>query len=366
MNNLAKKRIGFITSGVGVGGAEKQLAILAQSLKSCGYEVILISLTRPPQANHQTDFDGLDVIFVEMNTFFRVVIGVFRIRKAFAKLNPDYIHGWMFAGNIIASLVGLMFGYKFFHSIRASNMDQKRYRFQIFFNRLFSYFALAVISNSYRGADYCVSVGFSKKNMLVIPNGINTEEFYKCEAERFEIRKSLGIDQNARVLLYAARVDPMKGHDLILSLAETFPQTIFMIVGQGTEYLNVSTNVIALGLRRDMRKIYNAADWLISLSNYGEGFPNVIGEAMACGLPVFANEIGDSWRIIGSLGVKSVGVNAQEISVEVKKVLETKPTVFSADECSSRISSNFSVNHMVAAYVELYERPNWPKAIELK
>ena len=119
MNNLAKKRIGFITSGVGVGGAEKQLAILAQSLKSCGYEVILISLTRPSQANHQTDFDGLDVIFVEMNTFFRVVIGVFRIRKVFAKLNPDYIHGWMFAGNIIASLVGLMFGYKFFHSIRA-------------------------------------------------------------------------------------------------------------------------------------------------------------------------------------------------------------------------------------------------------
>ncbi len=72
-----------------MGGAEKQLAILAQSWKSCGYEVILISLTRPSQANHLTDFDGLDVNFVEMNTFFKVVIGVFRIRKAFAKLNPE-------------------------------------------------------------------------------------------------------------------------------------------------------------------------------------------------------------------------------------------------------------------------------------
>ena len=355
---MEKKRIAFITSGLSVGGAEKQLAMLARGLKSQGYETLLISLTKPPQGKYVAELAGLNVIFVEMSTFFSLVKGVFRIRKIFAELKPDYVHGWMFAGNIIASLVGLMFGYKFFHSIRASNMDRKRYRFQIFFNRLFSYFALAVISNSYRGAEYCVSAGFSKKNMLVIPNGINTEEFYKCEAEGLEIRKSLGIDQNACVLLYAARVDPMKGHDLILSLAETFPQTIFIIVGQGTEYLNVPTNVIALGLRRDMREIYNAADWLISLSNYGEGFPNVIGEAMACGLPVFANEIGDSWRIIGSSGFKSVGVDAKEISIEIKKVLETKPTMFSANECSSLISSNFSVNCMVARYVGLYERPN--------
>ena len=105
--------------------------------------------------------------------------------------------------------------------------------------------------------------------MLVIPNGINTEQFYKCEAERLEIRKSLGLDQNARLFLYAARVDPMKGHDLVLSLAERFPKTVFLIVGLGTEYLKAPKNVITLGLRRDMRKIYNAVDWLISLSNFG-------------------------------------------------------------------------------------------------
>ena len=104
MNTLSKKRIGFITSGVGVGGAEKQLAILAQGLKSCGHEVILISLTRPSQANHLMDFDDLDVIFVEMNNFFRVLVGVFLLRKTLAKLNPNYIHGWMFAGNICCFL----------------------------------------------------------------------------------------------------------------------------------------------------------------------------------------------------------------------------------------------------------------------
>lgn len=358
VKHVSKKRIAFITPGISVGGAEKQLAMLAWSLKSSGHEIILVSLKRPTQANRLIDFDGLDVIFVEMKTLFCLVIGVFRIRKIFAKLNPDFIQGWMFAGNIIASVVGLLFGYKFFHSIRASNMDRERYRFHIFLNRLFSHFALAVITNSHRGAEYYATYGFPKQNMIVIPNGINTEEFYKCEAERLEVRKSLGLDQNTSVFLYAARVDPMKGHDLILMLAERFPKTVFLLVGLGTDYLKVPRNVIALGMRRDMRKIYNAADWLISLSNFGEGFPNVIGEAMACGLPVFANDSGDSWCIIGSTGFRSVGADVDEISIEMKKAQAKKTSITFANKCASRISSHFSLNHMVALYAELYQEMN--------
>ena len=114
VEHLPKKRVAFITSGISVGGAEKQLAMLAWSLKSNGHEIILISLKRPSQADRLIAFDGLDVIFVEMKTLVCLVFGVFRIRKIFVKFDPDYIQGWMFAGNIIASLVGLLFGYKFF------------------------------------------------------------------------------------------------------------------------------------------------------------------------------------------------------------------------------------------------------------
>ena len=131
-------------------------------------------------------------------------------------------------------LVGLMFGYKFFIQLGLLTWTRSVTDFK-FFNRL--YILHSQSSQIATEAQTIVFPSVSQKNMLVIPNGINTEEFYKCEAERFEIRKSLGIDQKRACTPLRRAWDPMKGHDLILSLAETFPQTIFIIVGQGTEYL---------------------------------------------------------------------------------------------------------------------------------
>src|SRR5207248_7530370 len=66
--------------------------------------------------------------------------------------------------------------------------------------------------------------------------------------------------------------------------------------------LGLGSRLIWAGTRRDMQKVYNAFDILVS-SSYGEGFSNVIGEAMACGVPCVVSDVGDSARIVGSTGI---------------------------------------------------------------
>ena len=79
-------------------------------------------------------------------------------------------------------------------------------------------------------------------------------------------------------------------------------------------------NVLGLGVRYDMPKIYNACDWVLNISKFGEGFPNVIGEAMACGTPVCANDVGDSWRIIGDQDISLGTVSPEGIADRVAYV----------------------------------------------
>jgi glycosyltransferase involved in cell wall biosynthesis len=121
---------------------------------------------------------------------------------------------------------------------------------------------------------------------------------------------------DAKLIGIVARLAVSKGHRIFLAAAALLGRerndARFVIVGEGSDKralellsveLGIAENLIWAGARRDMPAVYNALDVLCSASIRGEGFSNVIGEAMACGVPCVVTRVGDSARIVGDLGI---------------------------------------------------------------
>ena len=114
------------------------------------------------------------------------------------------------------------------------------------------------------------------------------------------------------------RLDPMKGHEVFLRAAarllEERDDVRFVCVGNGpSEFrdrleslgrdLGLGGRLLWLPGRREIGSVYNGLDLATSASVFGEGFPNVVGEAMACGTLCVVTAVGDSAAVVGDAGI---------------------------------------------------------------
>jgi glycosyltransferase involved in cell wall biosynthesis len=178
--------------------------------------------------------------------------------------------------------------------------------------------ASLVIVNSQAGRRYAVQQGVPAKKLVVIPNGIDLAKFYPDATAREKMRTAWKVRPDELLIGIVGRIDPIKEHKIFLSAAaklrHTHPQSRFVCVGESinrqyqeelyalTAALGLQQTVIWAGAHYDMLGAYNALDILTSASS-SEGFSNVIGEAMACGVPCVVTNVGDSALIVGSSGL---------------------------------------------------------------
>lgn len=369
-----KMRVLHITSSLGVGGAETMLYRLVRELQGRDDQThSIITLTD----NSSFDFAGIGVHVdvLDLKKAVNSLLGVMKLREMIRKYEPDVIQGWMYHGNLastISSPSGIPVLWGIHHSLHDLKHEKLSIRFLI---KAGSYLSLRkntqkIVFCSENSKKHHNELGYPIDKSIVIPNGFDCVEFSPDEPSRLSTRRDLGFDEDHLVIGNFGRYHPVKDHELLLrAFAEVsidVPKTRMVLAGTGVSDTNtdlcklirkfgIADRIVLLGPRNDMPKLYNALD-LYALSSKSEAFPNVLGEASACGVPSVTTDVGDASRIVGSTGcvVPAGSVDSLRDALRQLLMLDRSERVFLGNRARQHVVNCFSLPVVAKFYGDLY------------
>lgn len=363
------KKILFFIRSLNAGGAERQLVITAKGLAARGYKVTVLTFYSGGFYADELTGTNVQLLSLKKKGRWDLFAFLFRLINLLRQQAPDVIYSFLGTANMLAVIVQPFTPpMRVIWGVRASNVDLVQYdwlcRWSYWIECRLARFADTIIANSQAGSSYAVEHGFPEKSMTIIPNGIDTERFRPDKLAGERVRKAWGIAEDELLIGIVGRIDPMKGYPTFLEAAvmikRQYPLVRFVCVGTGeavyenaihklaTE-LKLDDVLIWAGLRSDMVAVYNAFDIAASSSSYGEGFPNVIGEAMSCGVPCVVTDVGDSALVVGETGLVVSAANARGLATGILEVVDRlKNGVVEIGLIRERIEDEFSVHRLLS------------------
>lgn len=312
-------KICHVITGLSSGGAEIALCRLLESLRPPDYEHAVIVLGGEAALSARVA-ESATLHHLGMRAGRAGPRDVLRLRQTIRREAADLVHAWMYHAHLLTTLA--VWGeraphlWSVHHSLTDIATDKPMTRVVIRLNALFSSRPQRILYASRVSASQHETYGFCKARTAVIPNGYDTEAFAPDPEGRDRMRAALDLPANALVIGMVARAHPTKDHDNFLRAARRFlddhPNAFFVLVGDGASMENpelagridaaaLRAHVRLLGQRTDI-PVLNAAFDIATLSSRGEAFPNAVAEAMACGVPCVATNVGDVPEIVADTG----------------------------------------------------------------
>jgi glycosyltransferase involved in cell wall biosynthesis len=355
-------KILFLTRSLNIGGAERQLVLLARGLHQRGHEVaVAVFYSGGPL---EADLKKASVRILPLNKRGRWdVLGFLtRLIRTVLYERPDLLHSYI--SNLVTVVVKpFLPSMRIVWGIRCSHVDFSRYdwlfRASYALSCRLSRSADLIIANSHAGLQGHVGDGYPKDKIVVIPNGIDTSRFYPNPEARERMRAQWEVGRDEELIGIVGRLDPMKDHATFLQAAALLlrerQHVRFVCVGDGTSdyraalqdranVLGLSDRIMWIGMQSQVAEVYNALDLLVN-SSYGEGFSNVLGEAMACGVPCVVTNVGDSAWVVGDQGEVVPSKNSAALMTAIDKMLNQNS--YDPAQVRQRIVDQFSVNSLV-------------------
>ncbi len=365
-----------IITGLGDGGAELTL------FKICKYDTInmhiVISLKGPGKYFSLLKKLGIKVFCLNMSFF--SIHKFFFLLKLIRSLEPDVIQTWLvhadFLGGIAARLSGIK---NIIWNVRYSNIETGKAKLTtILIIKLLSKLSyvipqLIVIVSKKAKRIYELK-GYDKQKLKFIPNGYDLSILKIDKIQKINFRKSVNLKKKIPIIGNVARYDLQKDHlNLLQALSIIRSKNIDFIcvlVGSNINQNNInllsdikklklSNNVKLLGRKNNISEVMNGLDIHVLSSSYGEGFPNVLAESMACGTPCITTDVGDSALIVGKTGWVVPPRNKIKLAEAIEKALLEVGSANWNKRCTKarlKIKEKFNIDKMLKSYNEAWIR----------
>ncbi|MFL6713850.1 MAG: glycosyltransferase [Sulfurifustis sp.] len=370
-------KIVHLITGLETGGAETTLYNLCCRLNRSKFCNTVISMTTRGTFGEMLEAQGIPVYALGMRRGAISLAGVYEAIRMLRSERPEILQTWLYHADLFGVVVAALSGVrKTIWNIRCSDMDMARYswlsRAVLRLLPRLSRYPAVVIANSEHGKNVHVQLGYRPKRWMVIPNGIDVDVFRRSETAREELRDELGLPRSAFLVGHIARFDPMKDHRTFLQAVAIstakVPQIYAIMAGKGVErcnnaltsvvnQLDLSERVKMLGERHDVARLMAALDVVVMSSLFGEGFPNVVAEAMACETPCVVTDVGDSARIVQDTGGIAMPGNAQMVADAIVALANVEPERrrLLGRAARQRICAHFDMAASIASYERCYE-----------
>lgn len=291
---------------------------------------------------------------------------------------PEVVQTWMYHANLLGGVVSRLAGVRHIcwgihHSnLEAGSSKQSTIMVARLCAKLSRWIPDRIVCCAQMAVKVHRALGYAPSKFVTIPNGYDLAQFKSARRCGLRLRDEWGIAPTISLLGMVGRFDPHKDHENLLKALALLRQRGIeyrcVLVGSGLVSGNdelagwlqrhgLLNRVLLLGRRDDIPAVMNALD-LHVLSSYGEAFPNVLAEAMACGTPCVTTDVGDAATIVGETGWVVPPRNPHALASAVEQALNARRDLsqWQARQQSARdrVADSFSIERMVSAYRQVW------------
>lgn len=357
-----------------VGGAQVMLARFLGRVDQNRFSSSVLSLLSPGPLAAQVEHTKSRLVSLSMTERPRPR-DVFRLTRSISRAAPDLLHGWMYHGNVAATLgsvLGLNFSpviWSIHHTVRDLADEKPLTRQLIRLSARLSGRTSAISYCSRVAADDHERLGFDPRRRVVIPNGTDCDQFSPAADAGAKLRHLFGLPPGRLIIGHVARFHPMKDQiSLVRAISRLLAQGYDVqgvFIGEGhadgpvrraARDLGIDDRITTPGIRGDVAELMPGFDVYALCSAWGEAFSLAVGEAMASGVPAVVTAVGDSGWLVGDSGVVVPPGDSEALAAGLIRLVGLKPAERRAlgQQARRRVMENFSLSLYVDRHLELY------------